>query len=495
MSTYMLRIAVIFALALILAGLLFSYKLTEIPPGINSDEASIGYNAILISKTSKDEQGRFLPLFIATFQQTDWKQPITFYSTVLVFKLFGASFFTLRLVSVIFALISLILLFVLTKEILGFKNALFGALLFITTPIIMIQSHLALENIALLPFVISWLLFLFKYEKFRTTKFLFFSAFSLGISLYSYNGMRLVLPILFLLTLIYISFLNLRDTRKTIIANSIFIAGIFPFIVTLYLSKFAYPGAIFGSARPIIPDSYQDFFLPFLSSFDLTFLYLMGDSTPYHTTGQAGMFLLATLPPFLIGCFQIFKNKRPILYLILAVFLLSPLLYSLVDSIHRASRLIMLIPPYIIITSLGLTTILYIKNNFKKIAFLALIILLLNYSEFLYDYWFNYPSRAREHFPSGAYLAFKNLAEKSKTLNLEPIIQRGVIGKEGEAARFFELVYFPLGTKKWEHEGAVPKYGVILSYSSDLHLLEKEGFERIDLEMPYYSLSFKEINH
>lgn len=489
----MLRTVLILALFLVLAGLLLSYKLTEIPPGINSDEASIGYNAILVSKTLQDEQGRFLPLFIATFQQTDWKQPVTIYSTVLVFKVFGASFFTLRLVSVIFALISLVLLFILIRETLDFKSALFGALLFITTPIVMIQSHLALENIALLPFVISWLLFLFKFEKTKKIAYLLLSAFSLGISLYSYNGMRLVLPIFFILTLIYISFLNFRDTKKTMIANSIFIAGIFPFIVTLYLSKYAYPGAIFGSARPIIPDSYQDFFMPYLSSFDFTFLYLKGDSTPFHTTGQVGMFLLATLPLFLIGCFQIFKNKRPILYLILAVFLLSPLLYSLVDSVHRASRLMVLIPPYIIISSLGLTTILSVKNHFRKIAFLILIVLIFNYSEFLYDYWFKYPSRAREHFPSGAYLAFKSLAVKSKELNLEPVIQRGVTGKEGEAARFFELVYFPSGVKKWEHEGAIPEYGVILSYSSDLHLLEKEGFRKIEMEMPYYSLSYKEI--
>lgn len=490
----MLRTTIVSALFLFLVGLLLSYNLTGIPPGINSDEASIGYNAILVSKTLRDEQGRSLPLFIATFKQTDWKQPITFYTTVLIFKLFGASFFTLRLVSVVFALVSLILLFILTKEILGFKSAIFAALLFVLTPIVMIQSHLTLENIALLPFVISWLLFLFKYEKYQKIKFLYFSAISLGISLYSYNGMRLVLPIIFLLTLIYLSYLNFKDKKKAITANLIFIAGISPFILILYLSKFAYPGAIFGSARPIVPDSYQDFFLPFLSSFDLTFLYLKGDSIPFHTTGQIGMFLLVTLPFFLVGCFQIFKIRRPILYLILAVFLLSPLLYSLVDSIYRASRLMVLIPSYVIITSLGLEAILSIKYHLRKITFVVMVVLILNYSEFLYDYWFNYPARAREHFPSGAYLAFKNLAEKSKELNLEPIIQGGLYGKEGEGARFFELVYFPSGVKKWKHEEAVPKYGVVLSYSSDLTLLEKEGFRKIDVEMPYYSLSFKESN-
>ena len=304
--------------------------------------------------------------------------------------------------------------------------------------------------------------------------------------------MRLVLPILFLLTLVYISFLNFKNLRKIINANLIFIAGVFPFMAILYFSKYTYPGAIFGSARPLISDSYQDFFLPFLSSFDLTFLYLMGDSVPFHTTGRHGMFLLATLPLFLIGCFQVFKSKKPILYLILVVFFLSPLLYSLVDSVHRASRLMMLIPSYIVISSLGFRAVLSIRNHSRKIAFLALIVIMLNFSEFLYDWWFKYPSRAREYFPSGAYQAYKNLAEKSKELNLESVIQRGVVGKEGEGARFFELVYFPSGLKKWEHEGAIPEYGVVLSYSSDLYLLQKEGFKKIDLNMPYYSLSFKQ---
>ncbi len=42
---------------------LFTYKITEVPPGINGDEASIGYNAISISQTLRDENQRLLSIF------------------------------------------------------------------------------------------------------------------------------------------------------------------------------------------------------------------------------------------------------------------------------------------------------------------------------------------------------------------------------------------------------------------------------------------------
>ena len=83
---------------------LFTYKLTDVPPGINGDEAVIGYLSSQISKTGY-VNGKFLPLF-ANISWPDWKQPVTLYSTVAAFKIFGISYFNLRAVSVFFVLIS-----------------------------------------------------------------------------------------------------------------------------------------------------------------------------------------------------------------------------------------------------------------------------------------------------------------------------------------------------------------------------------------------------
>ena len=82
---------------------LLTFRITQVPPGINGDEAAIGYNAALVARTGQDQNGRHFPLFVSVFDLTDWKQPVTFYSTVLAFKIFGPSYSILREVSDILA--------------------------------------------------------------------------------------------------------------------------------------------------------------------------------------------------------------------------------------------------------------------------------------------------------------------------------------------------------------------------------------------------------
>ena len=161
---------VIILLTFCLAGwFLFTYKLTDVPLGINGDEAAIGYVSSLIAKTGYDSNSKFLPLF-TTISWPDWKQPVTVYSTVAAFKLFGISYFNLRAVSVFFVLLSGIIIFFLTREIFNEKFAALSLLIYSTIPIIMIQSHLAIENIAPLPYVAFWLWMLIKYSKDRKNK-------------------------------------------------------------------------------------------------------------------------------------------------------------------------------------------------------------------------------------------------------------------------------------------------------------------------------------
>ena len=83
-----------------------------------------------------------------------------------------------------------------------------GFILFITTPIIIIQSHLAMENIAPLPFIILWLIGVFKYNQTRKVFYLVVMAISLILSFNSYLGMRLIMPVLFLLSCAFILYKN-----------------------------------------------------------------------------------------------------------------------------------------------------------------------------------------------------------------------------------------------------------------------------------------------
>lgn len=438
---------------------LFTFKLTDVPPGINGDEAAIGYSAALISKTGYDKNGRFLPLF-TTVGWPDWKQPVTIYSTALIFKLFGISYFNLKAVSVIFVLISGMIIFFLAKEIFDQRIAIVSLFIFATIPIIAVQSHLAMENIAPVPFVALWLWMIVKYSKAKKSKYLFLAGVALGISLYSYLGLRLIMPILAFLTVAYLYYLNRKSSLRPV---SIFIVALMPFLSLLLVVRDQYPAAVFALNKPQNVTSYQDFLLPFVSSFDLSFLFMKGDSTPYHSTGREGMFLLATLPLFILGLTKIATEKKHIFIFILLVFFLAPLLYGLPGSIHRASRLLSLIPPFIIIILLGVKFLAEIKSKIKIYLILVIMMLILvNFKSFLTDYWFEYPQRVNQSFEKPVHQVYEKVARISKEERLKIFIHDDIPIRNMTAYTFLAMAYLGNNFQRWEESKELPKRSIVM---------------------------------
>lgn len=483
---------IILILILVFFWFLLTFKITEVPPGINGDEATLGFNAALVSRTLRDENGRFLPLFVSTHDGKDWKQPITFYSTVLAFKIFGPSYFFLRAVSVVFILVSSFIIFLLFKQILGLRYALAGLLLFISIPSLMIQAHLALENIAPVPLISLWLLMMVKYYKSLNVKFLIFGAFFLGLSVFSYSGMRLIMPIYAVISLVFIFILNGNVNRKAFQSAFYYKLVLVIFLTILFAVKNIYPGAILHYNRPHVVSSYQEFFLPVISSFDLSFLFLKGDLTPYHSTGRHGIFLLASLPLFVLGLYKIAQKKNLFFYLILSGFFLTPVLFGLVGSIHRGSRILAFLPFYAVIVTLGFSVIAEFKKKIFRNLTLVLItfLMFLNYFDFLLDYWYEYPKRVESDFAKPIHVAFKNLYDESKKFNLTPYMQKGFEGQNPIAFKFFEEIYFQSNLKRWENKD-LPKFSIILGDLAGLKErgLNERNFKKLELKnLDYYLL-------
>lgn len=477
---------ILFAFCLV-GWFLFTYKLTDVPPGINGDEAAIGYSASLITKTGYDARGKFLPIF-TTLSWPDWKQPITIYSTVAAFKLFGTTFFNLRAVSVFFVLVSGTIIFFLVKESFDKKLASLALVIFATIPVVMIQSHLAIENIAPLPFISLWLWMLIKYSKLKKTKYLFIAALALGVSTYSYLGLRLIAPILAILSIGFIYYLN-RSRKINLRPLLVFIFALIPFFAFMLAIKNQYPAAILASNRPQTITSYQQFLLPYLSSFDLSFLFLKGDSTPYHSTGTQGMFLLATLPLFILGLFKVARERRPLFIFVLLVFFLTPILYGLPGSIHRSSRLLALIPPFIVITVLGFQSLLEIKPFRLLLPLPIIILILLNYTDFVTDYWFDYSNRVNQNFEKPIHNVFNEAVELSKKENLEVFIQDDAPLRNIIVYSFFENAYFPQGLKRWTEGKGFPSKSIIMVSAQVYHRvikpdnIETKDFGSMDLNL------------
>jgi hypothetical protein len=453
---------------------LLSYKLLDVPMGLTVDETAFGYNATLLSHSGRDENGRFLPLFVLSINGQDWRQPVTQYYLTFLFKLFGPSVYLLRFSSVLITLFSSLFLFYFAKKIKGELFALSGVVIFITTPLIMIQSHMGLDNIMPIPFTLFWLFCIYQYGQTRQLKYIALSGISLGISFYTYKGMRAVVPVWGAMSIIYFYFLKINPIKSI----SIFIAFIAPFALAVPYLHHLYPGAIFGGARPKT-ESVYDFLYPYLSSFDPTFLYIKGDATPFHSTGRHGMMLLSTLPVFIYGIFSSYKSKNHFYWFTLLSFFSAPLLYGFVDSVHRASRLMCLIPPYSLICALGLIEILKSKHHLKKlIVAFSFTLISINYYDFVKFYWNDY-AKFTQNFLGDLkpYLSFRELKIESEKLGLKPYISDDI------SSQFFESIYFPGGLEKIHRDLLPPKNSILMTNRENI-----PGMNRIDTKLIYHHL-------
>lgn len=448
----------------------FSYKLLDVPMGLTADETAFGRNAALLAKTGFDENGRHYPVFVLSNDGTDWKQPVTQYYITIFYKLFGSTVYNLRLSTVFITLTSFFLIY--------FYFSPIAAIIFLTVPLVMIQTHLALDNIMPIPFALIWLIGLKLYSQNKKIRHLIYSALALGISFYTYKGMRAVTPVWATLSCLYIFFLN-KYSFKKIKPIIVFSLSILPFFLLVPVFNHIYPGSILGGSHPVANSPY-DFFYPYLSSFDFTFLFIKGDATPYHSTGIHGMFLLSTLPLFLYGIYLYLKKKDHFSNFILFALFLAPILYGLIGSIHRASRLMVIIPLFVFIITESIT---YLVKN-KKIILLSGILLLMtiNYIDFLTFYYGTYRKYTQNFVGTmSPYKSFEILSKQSKLLKLTPYVSDNIKNY------FFQAAYFDENLINIEENITLPKNSILLTERENI-----PGMRRLPINLEYYNLQIVE---
>jgi 4-amino-4-deoxy-L-arabinose transferase-like glycosyltransferase len=463
-------------LTLVFLGCFFSFRILNSPLGLTADEGAFGLNATLLSRTGHDENGYFMPLFVSSLEGTDWRQPVVQYYIAGFFKLFGANVFNLRFSSVVITLISSLLVFIVSRKIFGVWGAVAAAFVFVTTPLIMIHSHMGLDNIMPVPFAILWILGVLMYEKTGKKIFLVLSGISLGLGFYSYKGMRATSSVWALLTVVYLVWTEKKTAFKSVFT---FIASLTPFYLAIPYIEHNYPGAIFDEQK-FEWDSIYTFLYPYFSSFDISFLFIQGDATPWHSTGRHGMMLLASAPLFFIGLWEAIKKKK-LWWLILAAFFTAPLLYGLVNSVHRASRLMAIIPLYSLIAALGLQKLWQFK---KALAVLTVILMLVNYSDFVHYYWYKYPELTRQWFGDlSVHKDYELFAKKARELNLVPYVDSRIIGTNGISGKFYEAAYLGEETYYFLPDDVMETNGILMSVYPEI-----TGLQRIESPLIKYSL-------
>lgn len=452
--------------AVLLVGIayFFSYHILSVPLGLTSDEGGFGINAVYLSRSLRDENGFYLPVFALSLNGKEWRQPVTQYYMAAFFKLFGASVFNLRFSSVVITITSAGLMYLLAKQILDKTWACVAVVVFLSTPLIMIQSHLGLDNIMPIPFTILWLLFLLLYSKSKKNFWLVLAGVSLGIGFYTYKGMRATVPVWCIVTVGYLILSEWADKKRLVRAVLAFCLGVAPFFLVIPKLEHDYPNAVFDK-QGFNWDSWYSFLLPYISSFDLSFLFIQGDATLYHSTGRHGMMLLASAPLFFVGLYQSLKQKNFKLFLVV-IFFTAPLLFGLVNSVHRASRLMAMIPAYVLIATVGAKTI----WEKKKIILVVLtLIMILNYGDFVNFYWNKYPELTRNIFGDATYYQdYETFLELSNKLKLDKYVNEDVVNDDGITGQFYQLLYLDDSVRYLTADDPLPQKGIMLSIRTDI---------------------------
>lgn len=396
---------------LIFGFILRTWKLERIPFGFFCDEADNGYTAYTLLTSGQDEDGRKWPFFLKSLGA--YKTPLTTYSMIPFVAWFGLNEKAVRLPIAIFGTLNILFIYLLSKEIyLLIKQKdkdyfkyfpFFSAFFLAISPWQIHFSRTGFEFISLILFTtISFYLFL--RALLNKINFIFPGIF-FGATLYTYHPAYLQIP-LFVVLLIFI--FRKEFTEKKI--------NLFLFVFTFLLISLPF---FYGIKQGFLLDrfnaikyqqelSIEKFTFKYLDNFSLTFLFSKGDigfpgnNLTRHSVRGMGQLYWWQLPLIIIGIYYIFRFKQKPLFSILALLLIYPLGSLLTQDPPFASRTIVGILPFTLISAMGLSFLLtrldslLDKNRNKKLYLNILkikiiFIIVISFFYYLNLYFKEYP--------------------------------------------------------------------------------------------------------
>lgn len=435
-------------LIIVLGIFLRTVFLNTSPPALNEDEAALGYNAFSILKTGADEHGKFLPLALESFG--DWKLPVYSYADVLFVALFGLSELSVRLPSILSGVLGIILIYLIVKKLFGKETiSLFASFFFSVSPWSIFFSRAAYEvNLGTTVFLVGVFLFLKGLDKGSFKKiFLFFSGICFGIPLLTYHAYIVFTPLFIcILMLCY---------RKVLRWNMLYL--IIPFLFFIFLSLLStYTGGqskfstttIFNNKNiiynrvenfkkdtllnpPLIEKihtkylgvSYQ-ILQNYVNSFSPTFLFDRGGEKLVHNLDGFGNIYLIDGFLLFAGIAGLFFNKEKNIRFLLIWLVFAPLPSSLTIDAPNSTRLFILMPLFVILSSYG-AWFLFVhlfKTTYGKIIFVIVSCTFLVNVIFFLDLYFIHFGYHRAKFWHYGYKEAVSLAQSKPN---SPILMKG----------------------------------------------------------------------
>ncbi len=426
----MKKISKYLAIILFLAGLLRLPYLNSHMPSLYGDEIAIGYNALSIVKTGRDEFGKFMPLQFESWG--DQKNPVYIYAVALVQLFTGPTPGSVRIPSALAGLIAVYLVYKLVDLFkLGESTALISSALLAVSPWHIHISRGGYESNLALTLGLASVYFLL-------TKKLFRSAILLALASYTYYTTKLFAPALLMMVWVWSNWGSKLKTLVKPFLNYWLMVFVFA-LPALYLAFFAGGQVRFQNINifvdktitnrvergrnffdnpksilaKVLENKYvynlEDFATYYFDNFSGQFLFVGGDSNVRYGMANHGMLYLLDAPLIIAGLIILYSKNRRLWLLLVGWLLLAPLPTALVGRAYGLRSLAILPIPQILAAFSLVEFYQWSKKSGIKLSLYGLFIgvYLLSVLNWGLRYVYQYPSYGRYWYDSTMFEALQ----------------------------------------------------------------------------------------
>ena len=470
-NIYKILFLIIFALAVFFRF----WHLSSLPPSLNWDEISHGYNAYSLLTTGKDQWGISWPIF--NFRAYgDYPTTLNLYLTIPFIKFMGLNALSIRMPSAIFGIIFVVLVFFFAR--LVFKDdrlALLSMFIASLSPWGLFPSRAVFQSNFSQTLLLAGLVFF--YHGLKKPRQLIYASISFGLSMYAYHNTRIIIPLL-LPVLIYFNRHSLHHIFKThrllsFTAVAVFLLLTVPNLINLFspesTARNRWVGIINPNSVNLINEKRRLFtgpqflnlalnnkvvyfsqtvFLNYLSLINPLPLFFQGSQNYQFNPPSTGLLFLVFLPFFYLGLIKIVKLiPKSSFYRQFALgFLITLLPSALTVGDFPSIRATTALPFYILTIVLGLSYLQFSKLN--AIFYLVILISLLEFA----NYWRQYLSYSQNYSSAWQY-GYQSVVDYLKP-NYQKYSRIYVTKKYGEPHEFI-LFYWPWNPAAYQSDSAL----------------------------------------
>lgn len=404
---------------IILSFILRFYHLSSLPSGFDGDEAAFGYYGYSLLQNLSDEYGHKLPLYFPSIG--DYKYPVYAYLTSFPVLVFGLNEFSARFISALAGSLLCVFIYLLIIELTTNKKiAFYSSFLAAISPYSILFSRGAYEsNLATTLLVIGfWLLV--RYLNKPSGKKIYLSLIPFFLAVFCYSSTRVFL-LLFIPALLIIYKKHFKTLRILfgILAGFIIIAFLNPksLVRANDIGFLKDESARIGIETSIREDGYVwngknllltrmfhnkvvGFSLSFTKRYfehlNPSYLFLYGNpNMPKYVIPDVGLLYFFEAITVLLGIVYLGKLKSPVNTFISLWLILSIVPSSLTIETPNPIRALIGLPALIIISGMGIFSLLEI---FKKRKYLKILFCFIVFMNFIY-FWHQYSLHKKIHEP------------------------------------------------------------------------------------------------